>query len=73
MKSLMLLKKYMVGVIRYECLLQGHIISAIFLQTKEIKTDFDGKVMVYNITLGVPYEKATRQFVFIWISLYIYK
>ncbi|MFA9466382.1 MAG: hypothetical protein ACERKN_19135 [Velocimicrobium sp.] len=48
-----------VGAIRYECLLHGYVISALFLQAKEINIEIDGETTVYKITSFVPYEKAT--------------
>lgn len=48
-----------VGAIRYECLLHGHIISALFLQAKEIDIEIGDETTVYKITLFVPYERAT--------------
>lgn len=55
-----------VGAIRYECLLQGHIISALFLQAKEIDVEFDDETIVYIVTSFVPYEKATATYLDQW-------
>ena len=55
-----------VGAIRYECLLHGHIISALFLQAKKIEIEIDDEVTVYKITTFVPYEKATATHLDIW-------
>lgn len=55
-----------IGAIRYECLLHGHIFSAIFLQAKEVRTETDGKALVYKITVAVPYERATATHLDYW-------
>jgi hypothetical protein len=55
-----------VGAIRYECLLHGHIFSAIFLQVEEVKTEADGIARVYKVTFAVPYEKATATHLDYW-------
>lgn len=55
-----------VGAVRYECLLKGHIFSAIFLEAAEAKTEPDGKAMVYRITFALPYEKTTATHLDYW-------
>lgn len=55
-----------IGAIRYECLLHGHIFSAIFLQAEEIETEIDGIARVYKITFAVPYERATASHLDYW-------
>lgn len=52
------------GAIRYECLLDGHVFSAIFLQAKEIRIETDK--IVYKITFGVPYDKVTATHLDCW-------
>jgi hypothetical protein len=46
-----------VGAIRYECLLNGHIISALFMHVTNIK--INDETTAYKITSFIPYEKAT--------------
>lgn len=48
-----------VGAIRYECLIHGHILSALFLKAEEITFENSWEARVYKITAFVPYEKAT--------------
>nr|WP_294486995.1 hypothetical protein [uncultured Anaerosporobacter sp.] len=54
------------GAIRYECLLQGHIFSALFLQTKEFKIESCRDEMVDKITFEIPYEKSTATHLDYW-------
>jgi hypothetical protein len=54
------------GAIRYECLLQGNVFSALFLRAKEIRTVTDGNIKVYKVTFAVPDEKATATHLDIW-------
>ncbi len=47
-----------VGAIRFECLLNGHVISALFMHVTDIK--INDETTTYKITSFIPYEKATR-------------
>lgn len=55
-----------IGAIRYECLLHGHVFSAMFLQAEEVKTETDGIASIYKITFAVPYERATATHLDYW-------
>jgi hypothetical protein len=55
-----------IGAIRYECLLHGHMISALFLKAEEISVENSGEARVYIITSFVPYEKATDTHLIQW-------